>query len=124
MTIGLVNGMAVGGSGSDIDSGIVVNDGNEGEDPCNLKPGPRPGERHCLALMPVYYIDTETKTCYKGNYGGCGGNANLFRNKLDCKKAAAKCVKNDSESDIGSDIGSDIRSDIGSDTGSDSVSDE
>uniref|UniRef100_A0A6J0TX03 Fused toxin protein-like isoform X1 n=1 Tax=Pogona vitticeps TaxID=103695 RepID=A0A6J0TX03_9SAUR len=38
----------------------------------------------CLAYMPRYYYNPETKKCEKFIYGGCGGNENNFETWKEC----------------------------------------
>merc|ERR1712062_651925 len=43
----------------------------------------------CLALMPMFYFNTETSQCEGFTYGGCSGNANRFRSIADCQNACS-----------------------------------
>lgn len=43
------------------------------------------GDGHCEAYHPMYYFDSEKKSCRRFIYGGCGGNANKFGTKEACE---------------------------------------
>ncbi|KAI8043627.1 hypothetical protein M5D96_004960 [Drosophila gunungcola] len=56
---------------------------------CGLVPAANGiGLRVCYALFPSFTYFSATNTCFKFNYGGCGGNANRFSTKEECE---AKC---------------------------------
>ncbi|XP_065661866.1 venom protein 302 [Hydra vulgaris] len=55
---------------------------NNKENACALKPETGP----CRAAIKVWYYDNKTDTCKRFIYGGCGGNANRFREKKMCQK--------------------------------------
>merc|ERR1712241_1554282 len=40
----------------------------------------------CFAAMPSVYFDSSDGQCKDFIYGGCGGNANNFRNKEECEE--------------------------------------
>nr|CAD7203086.1 unnamed protein product [Timema douglasi] len=44
----------------------------------------------CLAYMPRYYFDPETKSCTRFVYGGCLGNCNKFISVDKCLEACKK----------------------------------
>nr|CAD7415567.1 unnamed protein product [Timema poppensis] len=44
----------------------------------------------CLAYMPRYYFDPETKSCTRFVYGGCLGNCNKFISEDKCLEACKK----------------------------------
>ncbi|CAN7988853.1 unnamed protein product, partial [Ixodes hexagonus] len=44
-------------------------------------------EGMCRAAFPRYYFDVDSGRCKPFFYGGCGGNANNFKSREDCKKA-------------------------------------
>lgn len=50
------------------------------EDPCQL---PHQVGR-CRARLQRWYYNAETKECQLFTYGGCGGNANNFRDRKEC----------------------------------------
>ncbi|XP_076052563.1 kappaPI-actitoxin-Avd3d-like isoform X2 [Oratosquilla oratoria] len=41
-----------------------------------------PGQ--CYGRMPRYFFNPWSRRCQKFIYGGCGGNANNYRNYYDC----------------------------------------
>ena len=41
---------------------------------------------HCFAAIPRVYFDSSDGQCKEFIYGGCGGNANNFRNKEECEE--------------------------------------
>ncbi|XP_034260657.1 kunitz-type serine protease inhibitor 4-like isoform X2 [Pantherophis guttatus] len=43
----------------------------------------------CRANVPAFYYNPASKECQEFAYGGCGGNANRFETKDDCKYACA-----------------------------------
>nr|CDS20673.1 WAP, kazal, immunoglobulin, kunitz and NTR [Echinococcus granulosus] len=57
------------------------------EDVCNLpmRTGP------CRAYFRVWGYNPASDQCESFVYGGCGGNANQFKEKIECERA---CVKN------------------------------
>lgn len=55
-------------------------------DECLLKA--EPGD--CEDFTIKYYYDEEKKRCKKFQYGGCGGNKNLFPTKDDCREHCAR----------------------------------
>lgn len=48
----------------------------------------------CDGVFIRYYWDTNTKSCRKFEYGGCGGNGNNFLTKAQCEQ---KCGKWDND---------------------------
>ena len=40
----------------------------------------------CDAVVPMWYFNSQTHTCEKFNWGGCGGNDNKFATKDECEK--------------------------------------
>lgn len=61
----------------------------EEENPCALPRAEGGPELTCLAAIPKFYHNAETKQCEEFYYGGCGGNTNRFDTKEECE---AKCV--------------------------------
>ena len=53
---------------------------------CYLPPVTGP----CRASFPRWYYNPYNKKCLKFTYGGCKGNMNNFRTKVDCKKHCMK----------------------------------
>jgi hypothetical protein len=53
-------------------------------DPICLLPAASGG---CDALFPSYWHDPQTGVCEPLDYGGCGGNANLFKSLEECQMA-------------------------------------
>ncbi|CAG2065545.1 unnamed protein product [Timema podura] len=49
-----------------------------------------PVSGRCLAYMPRYYFDPETKSCTRFIYGGCLGNCNKFISVDKCLEACKK----------------------------------
>merc|ERR1712189_113494 len=39
----------------------------------------------CMMAIPRFYYDPYTNSCQSFIYGGCGGNANNFKSKRECK---------------------------------------
>ncbi|KAJ8704585.1 hypothetical protein PYW07_011773 [Mythimna separata] len=39
----------------------------------------------CKALIPRYAYNSTSGSCQPFNYGGCGGNANNFRTRAECR---------------------------------------
>lgn len=50
------------------------------EDPCQLPPQ----VGRCRARLQRWYYNAQTKECQLFTYGGCGGNANNFRDRKEC----------------------------------------
>nr|CAD7266790.1 unnamed protein product [Timema shepardi] len=61
-------------------------DYEESEECCALPPV----SGKCLAYMPRYYFDPETKSCTRFVYGGCLGNCNKFISEDKCLEACNK----------------------------------
>ncbi|XP_062596568.1 papilin-like [Saccostrea cucullata] len=49
-------------------------------DPCQLPPV----VGRCRARLQRWYYNAQNKECQLFTYGGCGGNANNFRNRMEC----------------------------------------
>lgn len=47
----------------------------------------------CRVFQTNYYYNVETNTCKKFKYGGCGGNGNRFKTKLDCRMTCKVSLK-------------------------------
>ena len=62
------------------------------DDPCGLPKVVGP----CRMAIRVYYFNAATGTCTQFIYGGCGGNANRFATKKECKK---RCEDSDTDTD-------------------------
>uniref|UniRef100_A0A0K8R9F8 Putative salivary kunitz domain protein n=1 Tax=Ixodes ricinus TaxID=34613 RepID=A0A0K8R9F8_IXORI len=45
-----------------------------------------PDDGPCRARVPQFYFNMTTKTCEEFIYGGCEGNANIFREEDECLK--------------------------------------
>uniref|UniRef100_A0A0K8RA04 Putative salivary kunitz domain protein n=1 Tax=Ixodes ricinus TaxID=34613 RepID=A0A0K8RA04_IXORI len=45
-----------------------------------------PDDGPCRARVPQFYFNMTTKTCKEFIYGGCEGNANVFRDEDECLK--------------------------------------
>uniref|UniRef100_K1PKN2 Papilin n=1 Tax=Magallana gigas TaxID=29159 RepID=K1PKN2_MAGGI len=54
--------------------------GGRPEDPCQLPPQ----VGRCRARLQRWYYNAQTKECQLFTYGGCGGNANNFRDRKEC----------------------------------------
>merc|ERR1711976_198495 len=48
-----------------------------------------PGD--CDKFKKWYFFDVKKGKCKKFNYGGCGGNANLFKKKDECRQKCKRC---------------------------------
>ncbi|ELT96344.1 hypothetical protein CAPTEDRAFT_168416 [Capitella teleta] len=54
---------------------------------CKLEKDPGP----CNKFKKWYYFDVKKNKCKKFNYGGCEGNANLFKKKDECRTKCKRC---------------------------------
>merc|ERR1711976_45771 len=54
---------------------------------CLLPKDPGP----CDKFKKWYYFDSKKQKCKKFNYGGCEGNANLFKKKDQCRTKCKRC---------------------------------
>ena len=47
----------------------------------------------CKARHPRWYYNTAQRECQQFIYGGCGGNGNRFRTKVDCERQCLSGTK-------------------------------
>ena len=40
----------------------------------------------CFAAFPMYYFNKNTGRCEEFTYGGCNGNENRFKTKIECEE--------------------------------------
>lgn len=61
--------------------------------PCLQPPFFQGGTGHvCTAVIPAWSYDDAVGECVAWNYGGCGGNDNLFFAEKVCKDVCAEYI--------------------------------
>nr|Q8AY43.2 RecName: Full=Kunitz-type serine protease inhibitor A; AltName: Full=Kunitz inhibitor A; Flags: Precursor [Bungarus candidus] len=53
---------------------------------CNVPPEPG----RCNANVRAFYYNPRLRKCIEFTYGGCGGNANNFKSRGECKRTCAE----------------------------------